>query len=206
MAGQNFERREMLRILSLAASASQFPGFERWAFACPQHPDSGLVKAPAAPFQPRFFSAPQYRLLEILCDLIIPSDGTPGAKEAGAGEFIDFMVANDPEIQYRFRYGLDWIDAHSRYLYSQPFAELPQDRRRTLLEHLAYRDRYRDGEEDGREFFTLLREYTVMGFYTSRIGLQELDYPGLKVFYEQMPQGCPHHGDREHAHLGEAAR
>jgi hypothetical protein len=68
------------------------------------------------------------------------------------------------------------------------------------LEHLAYKDKYRPREEDGRDFFKLLRQYTVMGFYTSRIGLEELDYPGLKTVYEAMP-GCPHLDDPEHRHL-----
>jgi len=69
-----------------------------------------------------------------------------------------------------------------------------------MLEHLAYKDKYRPREEDGQAFFKLLREYTVMGFYTSRIGLEELDYPGLKMVYDEMP-GCPHQDDPEHKHL-----
>ena len=42
-----------------------------------------------------------------------------------------------------------------------------------------------------------------MGFYTSRIGLEALDYPGLKL-YSESP-GCPHPGDPEHLHLSNAA-
>ena len=48
-----------------------------------------------------------------LPEIIIPSDATPGAKEAGVAEFIDFMVASDPEVQYPFRMGLAWLNAHS---------------------------------------------------------------------------------------------
>ena len=49
-------------------------------------------------------------------------------------------------------------------------------------------------------FFRLLREYTVMGFYTTRIGLEELGYPGLRT-YSKSPE-CPHVNDPEHRHLG----
>ena len=143
----------------------------------------------------------EYATLEILADLIIPSDGTPGAKEAGASEFIDFMAHSDPELQYGFRYGLGWLDGHSRYLFQKPFAETTPAQQTEILEHLAYQDKHREGEEDGREFFQLVREYTVMGFYTSRVGLQEIDFPGLKMFYEKMPEGCPHTDDRGHQHL-----
>jgi hypothetical protein len=38
-----------------------------------------------------------------------------------------------------------------------------------------------------------------MGFYTSRIGLEELDFPGLR-FYAESP-GCPHVDDRGHLRL-----
>jgi len=202
MAGQGFERREVLRILSTAAIAAGFPGFERWAFACPQHPDDHtIIPAPGHKFRPQFFTSPEYALVETLADLIIPSDDTPGAKEAGASEFIDFMVSADPSLQPHFRYGLAWIDAHSRYHFRKPFGEIDRAQQTELLEHLAYSNKHRDAEQDGREFFALMREYTVMGFYSSRVGLQELDYPGLQMSYDKMPVGCPHTDDREHKHL-----
>ena len=68
-----------------------------------------------------------------------------------------------------------------------------------LLEPLAYKDRHRPGDEEGHAFFKLIREYTVMGFYTSRIGLEQLDYPGLRIYAESP--GCPHPDDPEHRHL-----
>ena len=68
-----------------------------------------------------------------------------------------------------------------------------------MLEPLAYQAKYRDGEEVGREFFRRIRELTVMGFYTSEIGYQELDNPALR-FYPQSP-ACPHSNDPAHLHL-----
>jgi hypothetical protein len=200
MAGQNVERREVLRVLSLAAAAAQFPGFERWAFACPQHPEGSLVKASAGSYQPQFFTSEEYALIEILADLIIPNDGTPGAKDAGVAEFIDFMTFSDPEIQFRMRYGAAWLDARVRALYDAPFVSASKDQQTAMLRRLAYKRDYREGDEDGREFFKLIREYTMMGFYTSRLGQVELDNPNLKTHYDQIPD-CPHVDDREHKHL-----
>ena len=68
-----------------------------------------------------------------------------------------------------------------------------------LLEPLAYTKKFRPGEEPGRRFFSRMREYTIMGFYTSEVGLKELDFPGLE-FYAESP-ACPHHDDPEHRHL-----
>jgi hypothetical protein len=157
--------------------------------------------------------------VERLSELIIPSDGTPGAREAGVAEFIDFMVWSEApgdaaysspamtghpsnagsempyyagnSAQYRFRYGLNWLNNHSQRLYGALFVQLPEQQQSEILNHLAYRQQWREGEEEGRALFGLVREYTLMGFYTSRIGLEQLDYPGLQVVYSDSP-GCPH--------------
>jgi gluconate 2-dehydrogenase gamma chain len=207
MAGQNLERREMLRALSLASGAARFPGFVNWAFAL-SHENGGkaiesdaLQKAPAGSiYKPQFFTIDEYEIVLRLTELIIPKDGTPGAREAGVSEFIDFIVFSDPSLQFRFRYGIKWIDAHARYLFGRRFRELAEAEEIEMLTHLAYKDRHRVGEEDGRDFFQLIREYTVIGFYTSRIGMEEIDYPGLKKYWREVP-GCPHLDDPEHKRL-----
>jgi len=197
MAGQGLERREVLRVMALAAAASQFPGFHRWTFAC-DHVGARPQVKPAA-YTPQFFTPDEYATVERLTEMIVPSDGSPGAREAGVSEFVDFMVFSDPSVQYRFRYGLTWLDAHAGKLHGAPFRRLNGADQTAVLKRLAYRDHFQPGEEEGREFFKLVREYTLMGFYTSRIGLEQLDYPGLK-FYSESP-GCPHGDDPEHLHL-----
>lgn len=201
MAGQGVGRREMLRILGTAAAAAHFPGFSKWSFACGHIGNAGLQIKPAT-YQPQFFTTAEYAMVERLADMIIPSDVTPGAKEAGAAEFIDFMVASDPEPQYAFRSGLAWLNAHSERSMGRKFVDLTPEQQTSLLEPLGFKDKARPGEEDGRKFFALMREFTVTGFYTSEIGYKELDNPSLK-FYAESPE-CPHKGDPEHLHLSQA--
>jgi len=198
MAGQGIQRREILRILGTAAAAATFPGFSKWGFAC-GHIGNAVLQIQPASYNPQFFDGAEYATVERLVDLIIPNDGTPGAKDAGVAEFIDFMVANDPEQQYPFRMGLAWLNAHSERNAGKKFIELPSEQQNSLLEPLAFKAKARPGEEDGRRFFALMREYTVTGFYTSEIGFKELDNPALK-FYSESPE-CPHKDDREHRHL-----
>jgi gluconate 2-dehydrogenase gamma chain len=188
----------MLRILAIAAGVASFPGFSKWSFAC-GHVDAAISQIKPEAYRPLFFSASEYTTIEVLADLIIPSDGTPGASQAGVSEFIDLMVSRDAALQPRFRSGLSWLDAHSKAHAGDTFLNLSPSQRIPLLESLAYRNKFRTGEEEGREFFGLIREYTVMGFYTSEIGLKELDYPGLK-FYAESP-ACPHKDDPEHRQL-----
>lgn len=198
MAGQNVERREILRMLSMAAAAATFPGFSKWSFAC-GHVGRELAQIKPAVYQPLFFTAAEYSQIERLADIIIPTDETPGASQAGVAEFIDLMTSRDPDLQRAFRPGLQWLDAHSKKSHGKAFLILTQAQQVGLLEPLAYKKRFRTGEERGREFFDLLREYTIMGFYTSEVGLKELNFPGLK-FYAQSP-ACPHIDDPEHRHL-----
>jgi hypothetical protein len=199
MAGQDIQRREILRIMAMAAAASHFPGFTKWAFAATHPGAAGTQIIKPAKYTPQFFSPEEYKLVERLTDLIIPSDETPGAREAGAAEFVDFMVAHDRDRQYPLRTGLTWLNAHAERLLGKPFLQLSQEQQVSILEPLAYKAKYRAAEEDGRAFFGNIRDLTAMGFYSSEIGYKEIDNPALK-FYAESP-ACPHKDDPEHKHL-----
>jgi gluconate 2-dehydrogenase gamma chain len=198
MAGQGIQRREMLRILGTAAAAAKFPGFSKWGFACGHVGNATLQVKPAA-YDPLFFSAAEYASVERLSEIIIPTDASPGAKEAGVAEFIDFMVFSDPDAQYGFRTGLAWLDAYTEQTTGKKFMDLTLEQQISLLQPLGFKDKQQPGQEAGRRFFRMMREYTVTGFYTSEIGYKELDNPSLK-FYSESPE-CPHKDDREHKHL-----
>jgi len=198
MAGQNVERREILRMLSLAATAATFPAFSKWSFALGSMPSHRAQIQPPH-YQPQFFTEAEYALVERLAAIIIPTDETPGADEAGVAEFIDVMASRDPDLAHSFRPGLEWLNTHSKKLQGKPFLGLTPEAQVALLEPLAYQKKFRPGEEPGRRFFERMREYTIMGFYTSEVGLKELDFPGLE-FYAESP-ACPHQDDPEHRHL-----
>ena len=198
MANQAPNRRRVLEMLGMVAAVSQFPGFSRWMYAA-EHSDDHAVQPRAATYKPQFFTTAEYKTIDVLTELIIPKDESPGARDAGVSEFVDFMVAHDPDIQFPFRTGLAWLDANATQRYGQDFSKLPADHQEDLLRRLAHRDRQVPTEMEGQKFFSLIRTYTVMGYYTSKIGLEQLNYPGLK-FYSASPE-CPHKDDPEHRHL-----
>ena len=223
MAGQSVERRNILRFIGIASVAAAFPGFRKWSFACAEDHIHKVVapnaKVTPDPYKPLFFSSHHYRMIERLAELIIPADDTPGAKEAGVAEFIDFMVANrvpvsakrevrstqdaiqiGNEAQARFLEGLNWIDARSESELGHEFMDCSPEQQNTLLEELAYKAKFKPTTQTGQQFFGLIRDYTVVGYYTTRIGLESLGYPGLRVAWPSMP-GCSHPHDPEHVHL-----
>src|SRR5258708_20622489 len=112
MAGQDIQRREVLRIMAMAAAAATFPGFTKWAFAG-SHPPTGALQIKPATYKLQFFSAEEYALVDRLTDLIIPSHETPVAREAGVAEFVDHMIVHDPGQQNKYRTGLTWLTAHA---------------------------------------------------------------------------------------------
>jgi hypothetical protein len=224
MAGQGIERREALRYIGIASVAATFPGFSRWTFACSHdvHQAPSSVAA-AKPYKPLFLNPDQFRLVEHLSEMIIPADDTPGAKDAGVAEFIDFVLANrvpvnarnelrstadsiraGEDAQHRFISGLDWINARSKSEFGHEFLDCTADQQQTFLENLAYKSKFKPTTESGREFFQMLRDYTVVGYYTTKIGLESLGYPGLRTIWPKMP-GCTHPDDPEHVHLPKPA-
>ncbi len=223
MGGQGIERREILRFIGIASIAGTFPGFSKWSFACAQehgHQAAAPHKANEA-YKLLFFSPQQFQTIERLADMIIPTDETSGAKEAGVAEFIDFMVANrvpvtarrevrcaqdaielGNEAQGRFLAGLNWMDARSKSEFGREFMECAPEQQKNLLEEVAYKAKFKPTTESGRQFFQMVRDYTVVGYYTTRVGLESLGYPGLRLVWPSMP-GCPHPNDPEHVHLNE---
>lgn len=199
MANQSPDRRQMLEMIAKAAVASQFPGFSRWVFAG-EHEHVTGASPPSKPafYKPQFFSPDEYRTIDVLTELIIPRDDTPGASAAGVSEFIDFMAAHGEEELYPMRPGLQWLDTRAKANRGRGFVDLSHDQQSTLLRDIARKEGTGD-DDTGRKFFLLIRRYTVMGYYTSRVGLEELDYPGLRL-YTQSP-ACPHKDDPEHKHL-----
>src|SRR5215471_15554044 len=220
MAGQGIDRREILRYIGIASVASTFPGFRRWTFACSHHAHAP-AETSSQPYKPLFLSPEQFRLIEHLTEMILPADDSPGAKAAGVAEFIDFMLANRVAVaadddarsveerqrrgtaaQILFEGGLNWLNVRSKSEYKNNFIDCKTAEQVALLEELAYKSKFTATTERGREFFQMLRDYTVVGYYTSKIGLESLGYPGLRTFWPKM-QACSHPDDPEHVHLAE---
>ncbi len=190
----------MLEMIGKAALASQFPGFSRWVFAGQHEHAAAATDSPRpAQYKPQFFSADEYRTIDALTELIIPRDETPGASEAGVCEFIDFMAAHGEEQLQHMRPGLQWLDSKARSVHGRSFVELSPDLQATLLKNISRINNTAGDDAVGGQFFLLVRRYTVMGYYTSKVGLEELDFPGLRL-YTQSPT-CPHIDDPEHKQL-----
>lgn len=135
----------------------------------------------------KIFDGHQNQTVMALSELIIPETNTPGAKAAMVNEFIDTFLTSVPEFKKEeFLEGLRWIDARSRELFKVDFVAAKPEQQNELLTRLSVSHSMEDPE--GVSFFNQIKSFTVFGYYTSKIGLeQELKFEGW-IEYE----GCTH--------------
>jgi hypothetical protein len=159
---------------------------------------AAVVRGLSAPRSPdrSVLSEPQRQLVARLSELVIPTTDTPGAIEAGVPAFIDQIVSEWYTAAERtiFLDGLAALEAESRTRHAQPFLECSEPEQVALLE---WAQAQAPAPETGMTamfhpllaedapFFPKLRELTVVGYYTSRVGAaQELAYVAMPGRYD----------------------
>jgi gluconate 2-dehydrogenase gamma chain len=194
MSNQGVSRRDILKTLAIGAatgSVLQVIPAKAAEFAH-QAVRKEKAASPAGKYAPKYFSAHQYETLNWLCDTIVPKDDhSGGAVEAGAPEFIDLLTSENEEFQLRLGGGLVWLDSFCVDRYEKPFMECSPDQRKQVLDLIAYRKNAKQDPtlRQGVVFFAFLRNMTMDGFYTSKIGIADLQYKGNESLSE-FP-GCP---------------
>jgi gluconate 2-dehydrogenase gamma chain len=192
MANGGVSRRDILRSLAVGVTAGSVLTMIPAQAAEFAHELVQKEKAAAGKYAPKFFSPHQYEMLVSLCDTIIPKDDrSGGAVEAGAPEFIDLITSENVEFQTQLGGGLMWLDNHCTDEFGKVYMECTPEQRKTTLDLIAYRKNGKTKFElqQGIAFFAALRNMTCDGFYTSKIGIADLQYIGNTSVHE-FP-GCP---------------
>ena len=117
----------------------------------------------------------------MLATLILPPHPEFGGPvEAEVPEFIEFMAKDIPELQTTLRGGLMWLDHTSNAKYGAEFKSAAADQQKALMDAIAFYDPKVPMSEQPLEiqFFSLMRNLTVSGYYTSKVGIAELGYKG----------------------------
>jgi len=170
-------RRDALRRLALAFTATGL--IDRVAAEEVHHMTSQAAAAAGGTYSPKTFTAPQYRTLERLTDLIIPvENGAPGAVASGAPAWIDMIASENDELKASYAKGFAWLDGAMKGRGAADFVSATPAQQTELLDLIAYRRNASPELSPGIEFFTLVRRMTVDAFYTSEIGIKDVDYRG----------------------------
>ena len=195
-------RRNALKALGAVPAAVGFT----WTPADAEHAHQAATQARKATtaarstFKPKFFMPHEWATVRVLVDLIIPKDERSGsATDAAVPEFMDFVMlapavtgeADRARRQTAMRGGLRWIDAECRRRFDKTFVGCTAAERTEVLDAIAWPDRAKDNPaiSQGVAFFSSFRDLTASGFWSSKMGIEDLKYMG-NVAYPNW-DGCP---------------
>ncbi len=126
-----------------------------------------------------FFTAEEMATITLLGDIIIPKDAVSGSSsDAKVPDFIEFIVKDMPEHQTPMRGGLRWLQIESFKRFDKSFNAVTDLQRIQIVDDIAYPNKVKPGMAQGVYFFTLMRDLTCTGFYTSEIGVKDIGYKG----------------------------
>jgi hypothetical protein len=182
--------------VDLALRAAALPGaaefFSTWLRAADQHQHISSSAAPPEPpllrdYQPKFFGAEDFAALQSFTEILIPTDDSPGAREAHCAHYIDFVLqASDsvPNLQKQWRGAMAALKAAG-------FHSASAKDREALVEAMSKPERDRSATHPAFAAYRLIKQQNTFAFYTSRAGMIEtLDYKG-NSYNAEFP-ACTH--------------
>ena len=138
----------------------------------------------------------QKELLAALAETIIPATDSPGAIEAGVPDFVMKMVLENTitASQNRFIDSLKAVDPYAIEQFGKPYVRCSREQQNEVMQHFEKEGKPFEGIPGkverkliGNSFFTTLKEYTCVGYFTSMVGAnQALAY----VFTPGNYSGC----------------
>src|SRR5437879_3041768 len=181
------KRREAVRLLAIAPLAAAC------SRAAEPARDAALLAREALrqrPYEPKNFTAHEWETVRVLVDLILPKDERSGsATDACVPEFMDFMLGDDTDLQTPVRGGLAWLDHECDDRYTKTFVACTDVERAAVLDDIAWPRKAKPEHMAGVAFFNSFRDFTASGFFSSRVGIQDLRYIGNTFVAEW--KGCP---------------
>jgi hypothetical protein len=177
------------------------------ATALPWLSDEGLfafirIQETNGPPRPKVLTAPQFQMLETLVEAIIPTDErSPGAKDARVVDYIDLWLSEaDPQVALQWSGGLALLDSESTARFRAPFVRLDAAQVDAILADISRNELA--PQTPLETFFVMAKQATVIGYYTSNIGIHnELHYKG-NVFLREFV-GCQTEDGKDCPHCGQ---
>jgi gluconate 2-dehydrogenase gamma chain len=143
-----------------------------------------------------FFTAAEMAVITVLADIIIPRDDiSVSATDVKVPEFIAFMANDKPdEMQIPLRGGIRWLELESSKRFDKSFTNLSNAQQLQIVDDIAYPEKAKPDFVQGVTFFTLMRNLTVTGFYTTEAGFKDIGYMGNKPnFWNGVPDDVLKH-------------
>jgi gluconate 2-dehydrogenase gamma chain len=182
-------RRDLLKAMTAVPAAAFIPvAAERMAM--PKDSAAKAEQAPAA-YKRKVLNEHEGKTIRVLSDWIIPADERSGsATQAGVPEFIDdWLDFKGGSLLDEMRGGLTWLDMECNRLFNHDFVDCSAVQQKQVLDRIAYPKTASPEDANAVEFFNTLRDMVIGGFYSSKMGVQDLPYLGNTMVAEW--KGCP---------------
>ncbi len=139
-----------------------------------------------------YLTAEELTTIAVLCDIILPTTNTAGsAGDAMVPEFIDFIIKDIPQHQIPIRGGLMWLNGESNSRFNKSFKDCKSKEQINIIDDIAYPDpnELKPEMAAGRAFFNRMRNLTLTGYYTTKMGIDDLGYKGNSPnIWDGVPQ------------------
>ena len=127
----------------------------------------------------KFLTEHELKTITVLSDIIIPADKFSGsASQSGVTSFIEFIVKDKPEFKTPMRGGLRWLDSNSIKRFGKDFISITAKQQIEIVDDIAYPNKAKPEFSQGVNFFSLMRNLTATGFYSSEMGHKDMGYLG----------------------------
>lgn len=140
----------------------------------------------------QLFNAHEMETITLLSIIILPPKEPHGGPiEAEVPEFIEFIAKDIPELELTLKGGLMWLDHASNMQFDKEFKSASLEQQKQILDTIAFHDVEIPLDEQPLEiqFFALMRNLTVTGYYTSKVGIADLGYKGNQPnIWDGVPQ------------------
>lgn len=170
------KRRDVVKAMAAAPLAAVFS----WSREDVERAAENVARLTDEQYAPVFFTAQEFRTVSVLVDDIIPADSRSGsATSAKVPEFMDFILndgGNNPRTQHRN--GLAWLNQESQKRFGRMYADAAAADRQKILDDIAWPARAKPEFQANVNWFNQFRNLTASGFYSSRVGLRDLNYTG----------------------------
>jgi hypothetical protein len=126
-----------------------------------------------------FFTPHEMATITVIADIIIPADDRSGsASDAKVPEFIEFIVKDIPTHQLPMRGGIRWLDSYCLNHYDKTFKDISEKQQIEVIEQIAYPEKAKPEMQQGVAFFNRMRDLTASGFWTTKMGIEDMGYMG----------------------------
>lgn len=216
MSKNTSTRRDALRQIALGLTAAG-AAMELDAQAAQHVHSAAVADSKGGKYTPKVFSAHEWATVTRLSEIVVPADARSGsAVDAGAPAFIDLLCSQNEELTAIFTGGISWLDAEMRRRVKKEFVTATPAEQTGLLDAIVAAERTVQAKSaetalfaraqqykgfsgytvnpgsdlaPGVRFFDWARRLIVDAYYTSPVGIQDVNYIGNQVLSKyEVPQ------------------